>query len=181
MKLHTRWMAPALLLMSGLFACQTSGTQTQGQNTQAARPASAKMPMSTYLPAQAREKIRKTMRAHGDDMTVLMWSIIFLDTDGAGEFARVIKDQPWLERPADPAAVPSDEQVPEAIYALQEQLITRANALAALAETMDKQQSAQLADAFGQVAQTCVACHAAYLYESKTTASGDVERELSAQ
>lgn len=181
MKLLTRWIAPALLLTSGLMACQTTGSG-QGQEGKAARPATAKMPMSTYLPAQAREKIRKTMRAHGDDMTVLMWSIIFLDTEGAGEFARVIKDQPWLERPADPNTIPNDERVPEAIYLLQEQLIDRANNLAALAQGMDKQQSAKLADAFGQVAQTCVACHAAYLYEGKgTTSVGDVEKELSAQ
>ena len=181
MKFLTRWIAPGMLLAFGLAACQTSSGQGQGQSNKAARPASAKMPTSTYLPLAAREKIRKTMRAHGDDMTVLMWSIIFLDTEGASEFARVIKDQPWLERPANPEAVPADERVPEAIYVLQEQLIQRANVLAGLADGLEKQRAAKLAEAFGQVAQTCVACHAAYLYESKDASAKDVSDELSAQ
>lgn len=160
------------LLATGLLACQTSSQQSGNGSTTAAnsaKPARSKeMATSTYLPAKAREKIREAMKAHGDDMTVLMWSIIFLDVDGSAEFARVIKDQPWLERPADPMAVPEDERVPEAIYAYQDEIKQRAEVLAEMAESSSKMNASGLADAFGAVARTCVACHAAYLYDQQS-------------
>jgi len=176
MRNATRWIYPALLLSAGLLACQTSGGASGGKSTSkggtSAPPARAKqMAASTYLPAKAREKIRESMKAHGDDMTVLMWSIIFLDVDGSAEFARVIKDQPWLERPADPTSVPEDERVPEAIYKYQEEIKSRADTLAAMADGSNKLNAAGLADAFGAVARTCVACHAAYLYENGAAAA----------
>lgn len=175
MMTRIRRMVPALVLSTGLLACQTSGQQagsSASPSKAAPRPERTKsMPTSTYLPAKAREKIRETMKAHGDDMTVLMWSIIFLDVDGAAEFARVIQDQKWLERPADPAAVPEDERVPEPIYAFQDDIVARAKALAATADNAEKHQAAGLADAFAGVARTCVACHAAYLYDSSAAAT----------
>ena len=100
-----------------------------------------------------------------------MWSIIFLDVDGSAEFARTIKDQPWLERPADPAAVPEDERVPEAIFAYQDEIMRQADALAAMADGSNKHNASGLADAFGAVARTCVACHATYLYDSQPAAA----------
>lgn len=182
MRNSSRWIYPALLLSAGLLACQTSGkaagsgaeSASATQPTKKAEPAKPKrskeMATSTYLPAKAREKIRNTMKAHGDDMTVLMWSILFLDVDGSAEFARVIKDQPWLQRPADPSAVPEDERVPEAIYAYQDEIVARAKKLAAMADGTNKLNATGLADAFGAVARTCVACHAAYLYDANGAA-----------
>lgn len=172
MMTRIRRMVPVLLLSTGVLACQTSGQQASSGSTTSPSKIAPKteransMPASTYLPAKAREKIRENMKAHGDDMTVLMWSIIFLDVEGAAEFARVIQDQKWLERPADPAAVPEDERVPEAIYGFQEDIVRRAKSLAATADKADKHQAAGLAEAFGAVARTCVACHAAYLYDT---------------
>ena len=161
------------LLATGLLGCQTPSQQAADPGTAtSAQTRGKEMATSTYLPAKAREKIRESMKAHGDDMTVLMWSIIFLDVDGSAEFARVIKDQPWLERPADPDAVPEDERVPEAIYAYQDEIISRAEVLASMADGTNKHNASGLADAFGAVARTCVACHAAYLYDSPMGAAG---------
>lgn len=166
-----RTLLPAALYVFGALGCQTSkGASGAGAERSAARP--VEMPASTYLPDAARHKIRATMRAHGDDMTMLMWSIMFLDVDGSAEFARVIQRQPWLERPADPASVPVQERVPEIIYQLQDQLKARASTLAALADASGRTESARLAKAFGDMAQTCVSCHAAYLYEDSAQAAG---------
>jgi hypothetical protein len=152
-------LATALLLGP---ACSTTGSSSGGAPAPAAR--SKRMPTPGHLSEEARALLSEKMRDHGDDMTVLLWSILFLDLDGSGEYARAIADRPKIE------STP-DVKMPAAIFHWQDELTRRADALATMS-VEDKKDPSKFAAAFGKIAETCVSCHNAYLYPGRDEPSG---------
>lgn len=163
----------SILSVVTLAACASSqGSQQQ----KAAVMPRKRMPAPEHLSPEIREHFRREMTAHGDDMTVLLWSILFLDVDGAADFAQEIKQMNWLKRPAEG----EESQVPERIYALQEELVSRAEKLSAVASAGDHEPE-ELANVFGEVAQTCVKCHSYYLYQTGPRRSAEEEGSVSSE
>lgn len=126
----------------------------------AARP---EMPTPTKMDDDTRMHFKKVMTRHGDDMTVLMWSILFLDTDGAAKAADELEGMEWIKKPAE--GQEAKFEVPDKIYEIQDELIAKARKLSEIARS-DVREPEVLATAFGDVANACVKCHSYYLYTS---------------
>ncbi|MCK6546676.1 hypothetical protein L6R52_12570 [Myxococcota bacterium] len=154
-----------LTLVGALAAgCKTTSPQpVAAPAEQAPRPtqfAGRSLPQPTNLNEEVRDALKRTMNAHGDDMTLLLWSILFLDLDSAGEWAKAIAARPPL--------TPKDDvklgRIPPQILVLGSQLNEQAMRMAEMSRSPERDSEA-FAQAFGELAQTCVRCHAVYLYD----------------
>lgn len=94
-------------------------------------------------------------------MSGLFNSLLVLDADSAKLHAEAIAKQPPLAR--DPS-LPKDEQVPERVIALQQELHDKAEEMMALIRAGERVKSAELAAKFSNLAAVCVTCHSEYLY-----------------
>jgi hypothetical protein len=104
--------------------------------------------------------LSRKMERHGDQLTMLMVSVVLLSYDAAELFAEEMAREPKLSRPGPDDAGTLNALLPKEFFTHQDTLIERANALGRAARARDDQ---ALVQAFGALAQTCVACHAAYL------------------
>lgn len=107
------------------------------------------------LPEPARQLVRKRMASHGEAMSHLLWDVLFLLYDRAAVDAQAIADR----------AQPLDRHDPQLeglthVFDLQERLRYRALGVADAARAHD---GALLGTAFGELNETCVHCHVAYL------------------
>ena len=126
------------------------------------------LPAPPDLPESARALLTEKMIDHGQDMTDLLWATLFLDEDSVKEIARHIVEQPRFSRPLTQDAAELNSRLPPEFFALQDELITRANELA---ESADSRDPNAVATAYGQLAQTCVRCHSVYLTSEPTRVS----------
>lgn len=161
----TRHLLP-LLATIGLTAAGCKSTQAQGPAPATAatsvRPtqfAERHMPPPTHISPEVRAALKRTMNAHGDDLTMVLWSILFLDLESAGDWAKLIADRPPLTAETDQKL-----RIPPAILTLGAQLHSQATKLAELAKQPERDSQA-VARAFGELAETCVGCHRSYLYD----------------
>lgn len=178
-------LVPALLTLGASAACAThearatgrtapppgteaaSGDQAEAEpgtppdRTVPAVPARAKSGRKDPLSPTARAVIATKMDRHAQDMTDLMWAVVFLEHDAAAEIADEIASEPRMARPTgDQDGDLANARIPEDFFRLQDELRTQANALAAGARKGD---DAAIAEAYGRLSQTCVSCHAKYL------------------
>lgn len=125
-------------------------------------PATAvkKLPAPDYLNELARQLLRKRMARHGHDMTLLVQGVILLQRDVVTELAGSIASEPRITRPIAGGADDLNAALPERFFVLQDQLRERARALSEVAKQKD---DAALAARLGELTQTCVGCHSAYL------------------
>ncbi len=121
----------------------------------AAPPAAA---LAIRLSATARELLKDGMRNHRSDMGSLATAVILLDHGGVARRAADIAAEPRLARPAADDAV-LNAALPLAFFALQEKLASDATALSHAAAKAD---DGAMAKAYGQLTETCVACHALF-------------------
>ena len=146
----------ALLPLALTVGCASAKPQP------AAKPApTPKMKAPEKMDDEVRQHFKTVMTQHGDDMTVLMWSILFLDVDGAADATEELKQMKWLERPK--AGDEAKLDVPPLIYDIQDELLAKADKLSEIARSGVREPEV-LATAFGDVANACVKCHSYYLY-----------------
>lgn len=104
------------------------------------------------------------MVSHGVDMTNLLWAVLFDDREMTERLARSIGEGPKIARPIRQDATEMNSRIPPAFFEMQDALSEAAVALAAVAARKEAG-DAEIASAFGQVTQTCVRCHSAFLSE----------------
>jgi cytochrome c556 len=112
------------------------------------------------LSPAARALVRQKMAQHSKQMTELVWAVVFLDHRETARIAIAIASEPRLARPTTRDATELNAALPPLYFELQDRLRDRAQNLAVAARTWDGQ---AVARAYGQVAETCVSCHEAYL------------------
>lgn len=100
------------------------------------------------------------MQRHGEEMVRLVLAVTLLKRETAQALATDIANEPRLSRP-----LPGDEDdlnaaLPERFFVLQDELRSRAKALATSTRGTD---DVATANSLGQMMQTCVACHSAFL------------------
>jgi len=113
------------------------------------------------IPPAAIAVLRSKMGHHDAQMKTLLDRVLMLDDDGIARAAGEIFDEPALARP-----VMGDELnalLPERFFTLQGELREHARQLVAASVRHDR---AGVADEFGALSKSCVACHVVYLFES---------------
>jgi hypothetical protein len=111
------------------------------------------------IPPAMRAVIASKMRRHAEQLPALVSKVVVLDYDGAARAAGQIFDEPEIARP-----VGGDELngvLPERFFVLQESLRTGARRIVEAAAQRD---GGRLAETFGELTKTCVACHDVYLH-----------------
>ena len=103
------------------------------------------------------------MESHGFEMTNLMWATLLLDRPAAVDISRAILAEPRLARPILKDGSELNAGLPASFFDLQDRFVEAAERLRTVADD-DSATPGQLADAFGALTQTCVNCHAAYMY-----------------
>jgi cytochrome c556 len=114
------------------------------------------------LPGPARRAIGQRMANHASDLNLLLNSILILDYDAVSDRATRIATAPQLTRPGAGETSTLNTTIPSHFYDLQDGMIAQAKLLAEAATHKD---DVKMAKAFGQMAQNCVACHSAYLFQ----------------
>ncbi|HEX2573149.1 MAG TPA: cytochrome c [Polyangia bacterium] len=135
-----------------------------GVHNASARPTEAQrhLPTPEHLPSAARSILKKRMERHGRDMGELMWAVLLLDYDTTQKLAQQVATEPLLARPLAGDASELNSLLPERFFTLQDELKSNAATLARVAPQRDPE---AMADAYGRLAHTCVACHQTYLHE----------------
>lgn len=114
----------------------------------------------TWLPEEARALLSSRMERHGEDMTFLLPSVVLLNYRWAEGLTERIAAEPRLARPGVGDADSLNARLPKRFFELQDEVKARALEVSAAAQARDE---ARLARTFGELTQTCVACHALYL------------------
>lgn len=166
----------AVAVMASLASSCKTAPEPKPAEAQAERttpvPPALQLPESTYLSPEVRALIRDRMDRHAEQMTFLLVGIVLLNVDATAAFAEEIANEPKLARPG-----PEDEDtvnalIPRRMFDLQDELAKRAQDLATQAKN-NPEDVEGISRAYGRVTETCIRCHAAYLYppEEETTRS----------
>jgi hypothetical protein len=153
-------------LLSAGFLLQAAAAEPPKPKSSA--PSKAKAPEAKppglrtpdYIPETARGLLRKKMERHGQDARDLMFSVTLLQHEVAKAVAQRIASEPRLARPIVGGEDDLNALLPERFFVLQDESRTRAQAVAAAAEKKDDK---ALAESYGRLVETCVACHSSYL------------------
>ncbi len=113
-----------------------------------------------YLSPLARGLLKRRMARHGQDTLALTQAVLLLDRETTQRLAAGIADEPRLTRPIAGGADDLNTALPERFFVLQDELRSRAKALLEVSRGNDDE---SLAARFGELTQTCVSCHSAYL------------------
>jgi hypothetical protein len=119
------------------------------------------LPPPDYLDEAGRAALSLQMRNHPDEMARLTTAVTLLDHTGAEAIAEWLLEEPMLPRstsPTDPL-----RNLPQRLRDFDEQFHDQAKKLAKAAKSGD---DAAVAARYGELTQTCVACHHAYLHPS---------------
>lgn len=137
-------------LVAALLVCIAGGTPASGQmNRERAQ-----------LSEEARSLLRPRMQRHVPAMDRLVRSVLLLDRPGTVAAVDAVLEEARLARP-----LPGDKEsinaaIPTLFFDLQDHLHDRASVLRRAATNGD---DVEVAVAFGEVMQSCVACHSSYL------------------
>ena len=113
-----------------------------------------------WLPHEAREMLGARMDRHGEEMMLLLVSVMTLHHEDTELLAEQVAAEPRLGRPAPGEKGTINALLPARFFELQDQLTERAHAIAAAARAKD---NGRIVRAYGQLAETCVSCHSVYL------------------
>lgn len=114
----------------------------------------------SYLSPIARQLLKQRMARHGGDTLALVQAVLFLDHETTQRLAAELAAEPRLTRPIAGGADDINAALPERFFVLQDELRSRALDLAQAARGPDHE---KLAARLGELTQTCVSCHSAYL------------------
>jgi hypothetical protein len=151
-------------LSAGFLFHASAAGPANAKGSPPSKAANAKPPgLATpdYLPETARMLLRKKMERHGQDARELMFSVTLLQYDVAKGAAQRIASEPRFVRPIAGGEDDLNALLPERFFVLQDESRTHAQAVAMAAEKKDDK---ALAESYGRLVQTCVACHSAYLH-----------------
>ncbi len=123
------------------------------------------LPQPKNMPAIAQQVLHQRMLRHSDDMKGLVEAVVLLDFDRARSLGQAIGADANLARPISGDATELNTLLPAGFFTLQDELRSRATQLARAAEQGDH---AALADSFGRLTQTCLACHMLYAFDPAT-------------
>ncbi|MFL5348419.1 MAG: hypothetical protein ACJ8AT_26785 [Hyalangium sp.] len=167
MKLSRSRLSVALVgfLSAGFLLHASAAEPAKTKSSQPSPKASdAKLPglaAPDYIPETARTLLRKKMERHGQDARELMFGVTLLQYDIAKAAAQRIASEPRFVRPIAGGEDDLNALLPERFFVLQDESRTRAQAVATAAEKKDDK---ALAESYGRLVETCVACHSAYLH-----------------
>jgi cytochrome c556 len=116
------------------------------------------------LPPAARQAIARQMAEHSSKLTTLLTAVLLLDHDQVRRYASDIANAPMVARPLPGEKDTVIAQIPKRFFDLQDQLATQGKALA---EAAGRHDDAQMGAAFGRLTDTCVTCHAVYLWKGQ--------------
>jgi hypothetical protein len=157
-----------MALFSLVLGCKSGGADANGDCgpgfSRLAKKSTDDRQPPGHISGMARALIRDRMRLHGDDMNDLLWSVMFLDYESMNAISTDIAETPRFARPMGEGAE-VNQGIPERFFELQDELQKGAVRLAEVARQRDGQ---NVAEAFANVAQTCVQCHSYYLDEPKS-------------
>jgi len=128
------------------------------------------LPASIAIPEAARQVVRSKMQRHDSQMRALISRVVLLDDDGVARVAGEVFDEPALARP-----VAGDELnglLPEQFFVLQDELKSRARRLVIASQRRDHN---AVADEFGGLARSCVACHQAFVLDGARPAHTELQ------
>jgi hypothetical protein len=117
------------------------------------------LPEPARLSTVARAELHTRMMRHGLTMENLTWQVTLLDYDGAKGSAAAIAAEPRLARPLAGDASELNASLPDRFFLLQDELRKQVGEVGAAAARRDGE---GLAQAYGALNRTCVACHQAY-------------------
>ncbi len=123
------------------------------------------LPEPEWLPSEAREMLSARMQRHGEEMMLLLVSVMTLSHEDTQQLAEEVAAEPRLGRPNPGEKDTINARLPARFFDLQDQLRERANAVAAAAVAKD---DGRIVRAYGQLAETCVSCHTVYLDPDST-------------
>ena len=115
-------------------------------------------PVTAALAPAARQVVRTKMARHDLQMRELLTRVVLLDDEGVARVGGEVFDEPSLARP-----VAGDELnglLPERFFVLQDELKSRARRLVIASQKHDH---GAIADEFGSLAKSCIACHQVFL------------------
>jgi hypothetical protein len=152
-------LALALTLLASACASQQDRHPPQEAQLTRALSAPGRLAPPEYLPAEARALLRTRMASHARDMADLMSAVMVLRYDEIARRAQGIAEEAHFARPLTGDASELNSALPERFFAHDRQLRVWAGALATGAEKLDP---FAVANAYGQLSETCVSCHATY-------------------
>jgi hypothetical protein len=164
-------LALALSALAGAASCRgTEAPARRDSEMSAVQPWAP--PSRLAAPAElhplARQMVRERMADHGRHMTQLVWAVVALDLQRAGELGGRIAADADLARPVSDDATHMNALLPAGFFELQDQLRYRAGLLAAASLKGD---AGEVSRAYGALSETCVACHAVYRDGSPTSSA----------
>lgn len=156
-----------LLLGTSLVAAACAGKSKteppqQAQLTRAISPPQRLEPPD-YLPEGARLVLKTLMSSHAQNMSQLMSAIMVLDYPRIHEGAEAVASDASMSRPVTSDATELNSLLPPEFFRQQDALRESAHALA---DSAKRQSAYGVAEAYGQLAGTCVRCH--YIYRAGT-------------
>jgi hypothetical protein len=153
-----RGLAAVMLVV---VACATQRADHPPQQVQLSRAVSApgRLDPPDYLPAEARALLRGRMASHARDMADLMSAVMILRYDEIASRAQKVAEEDRFAPPRTGDASELNAALPERFFAQDRQMRVWAGALATAA---DKQDPFSVANAYGQLSEACVSCHAVY-------------------
>jgi hypothetical protein len=145
-------------------ACATPPTAGPPQEAQLARALAPpeRLEPPEALPESARALLHTRMASHAQDMGALMSAIMVLRYPEIQARARDITREVYFARPdggGQDAATLLNASLPAKLFDFEAELRDRAKILAGAADRLD---AFAVANAYGQLSETCVKCHAAY-------------------
>ena len=165
-----RWL-PGLMALLLSAACATSASAKPSAQT--SRPAEVleapsaptmrEFPPREDLPLAARRALTARMARHGEAMSLLLASVVYLEHEGAELLATQIANEPKIDRPHEGGTDSFNALLPKSFFDYQDALYV---SVAELASAARRHEDLRLAKAFGTLTGTCVACHAAYLHDA---------------
>ncbi len=118
----------------------------------------------THLPQRARSLLKKEMWLHGDTMESVFWSTLMLDYETIRLLTASMGDGQRIARPIDDRS--ANAWFPQQFFDLQDQMFSL---IGQLNKEAVAKNSAGIAQAYANLAKTCVNCHAVFLRISDKT------------
>jgi len=143
-----------------MLATSAACVDTDTARAQPASQAERALVPDKPFPPVARKLLDARMLRHGEDMEILLWACLSLDYEAIRITAARLAKEPRLSRPSDGPLNPLTAILPDKFFDHQDAFYEHAGALFRAARAKDDE---AIAASYGQLATTCVGCHALYL------------------